>query len=242
MDSVNMKFEKHSSNTCSLIFTSEVEGIATTYANLYRRSLLQSVPSISVAGIRCYADGAYIKNLFEVVPGLTCSLLDINTRLHSAKFDIDAECDKFVLTICISDVLKMSDLCNSGKYVIGDGLDSKVKSIQLMSEDLELAKVVGGVDITLDIFFKRGVGYSPKDINKQTLGELLGASMDNSKLKDWIITDSQHRGVNSVSYNTEQGVGGQTIILGVSSYQNNIESIVNNCTDKIINQLESFRL
>lgn len=236
VNDVTMIFEGVSGNSCNLTFKSDVVGAATTYANLYRRSLLQNVPCISVAGICCKYGEVSCKNIFEVVPGLTGSLVDINSKLHNAVFNIDTDDEAVIISVTFTGMIKLSDLCKSGSYHVVSG-DIGDGGIELISNDSVLASVVGGKEMTLDIFLKRGVGYSPKDVNTQILTGLIGEDL----VKNWIVTDSQHRGVLNVSYNEETRLGRQTITLGVKSYQDNIAAIVDNCTTSIIEQLSRFQ-
>ena len=233
MSEVDMTYNKTSDSSCDMTFKSDVEGIATTYANLYRRVLLQSTPRISVAGICCKVNGNYVKNFFEIIPGLTGSLIDINMALHNAVFDFEGASDKFILTISLTGRTNLSDICDESKCVVHYG---DVSSIKLLSQDRLLANVVGNNTITLDIFFMMGTGYSQKDVNTQELSELIG----DDQVKNWIVTDSQHRGVANVAYHNEVRLGKQTVTLSVKSHQNDIDSIIDGCTKRIIGQLQEF--
>ena len=233
MNDIEVTWSKISSNKGELTFKSDVEGIATTYANLYRRSLLQSTPSMAVAAIRCEVDGSYSKNLFQMIPGLTDSLIELNSRLHNATFDIDSDSDSFIISMGLKGKVMLSDICDTNKYVVSKG---DLNKISLVSEDITLTSVVGNHEILLDIFFKRGSGFSQKDVNTQLLEDLCG----NQETDTWIVTDSQHRGVLNVSYHASTRLGKQTIVLGITSFQNNIDEVVNGCTERIIAQLSKI--
>lgn len=234
MSNVEMKFNKLNSSSCELVIKSEVEGIATTYASLYRRMLLQSTPCYSVAGIRCKANGKFVKNFFESVPNLTGSLIELNTILHNAKFDIVSEDKYIVLTLELKNKVMLSDLCDPAKTVVSHG---SIQGFTLESKDEILATVAGEGDIVLDIFLMEGIGYSQKDVNTQALSNVLGSDA----AKDWMITDSQHKGVHNVSYHNDVRLGKQTVKLVVTSHINGIEETIRSCTDTIINQLEEFK-
>ena len=109
-------------------------------------------------------------------------------------------------------------------------------SMRLISKDSTLASVVSGKVIELEIFFRKGVGFLQKDINTQALKRIV----EDSEINDWIVTDSQHRGVVSVSYNVANTLGRETVTLGVKSYNNNIGEVVRSCTENIIGQLSKF--
>lgn len=235
MNDIKCVYNEISPNMCELSFISEVQGIATTYANLYRRALLQGTPILSVAGIKCTSNGHVYRNLFEIVPGVSNSLIDINTMLHTAVFDIDTDCDDIVLTINIAGTVKLSDICN--KYVVSYG-DIGDGGINLVSEDKVLTTVVDDRSLTLDIYLKKGVGFSPKDINTQSFIDALG----NSNINDWIISDSKHSGIVSVSYHDEVVLGKQTVVLGITSYKNQIRTIVQECRDRVVSQLNGLEI
>lgn len=231
----NLQCNEISSNECNLVFKSDVEGIALTYANLYRRVLLQNTPYMSVAGIKCCVDGSYIRNFFEVVPGLTGSLIDISTLLHNSVFDIenDTDCTEVIIKTSLKGKVSLSDIVKDGNFTARNGEDI---SMRLISKDSTLASVVSGKVIELEIFFRKGVGFLQKDINTQALKRIV----EDSEINDWIVTDSQHRGVVSVSYNVANTLGRETVTLGVKSYNNNIGEVVRSCTENIIRQLNKF--
>ena len=231
---VTMSFEKTSSDSCILEFKSDVEGIATTYANLYRRTLLQSTPCYSVAGLRCSANGKYAKNFFEILPGMTASMVDINTTLYNAVFDIDSDDNVIIISIELGGKTMLSDITDKSKISVKYG--TSVDSITLRSQDKVLTNVVGNNNITLDIFLKKGVGFSNRDVNLEALKTVVS----DSEIKSWIVGDSQHRGVMNVSYHSDVRLGKQTIKMEVKSYQNNIESVIDNCTKHILKNMNSF--
>lgn len=234
-----MEYRKTGSDTCTLVFKSNVEGIATTYANLYRRSLLQSTPKFSVAGIRCNSNGNYAKNFFEIIPGMTTSLIDVYMSLFNAVYDIDCEGDSIILSVVLSDGFNLSDLCDKEKTSPKFGTD--YNSIQLVSQDKKVTAVVGNNNITIDVYLKRSVGFLSKDINVESLKRIVG----DSNISTWIVCDSQHRGVASVSYNSDTKLGRQTVTLDVKSHQNNIEEIIRGCTEhikKIITKFEEVTI
>lgn len=229
-----MEYRKTGSDMCTLVFKSNVEGIATTYANLYRRSLLQSTPKFSVAGIRCNSNGNYAKNFFEIVPGMTTSLTDVYMGLFNAVYDIDCDSDNIILSVVLSDGFNLSDLCDKEKTSPKFGTDCN--SIQLVSSDRKLTSVVGNNNIIIDVYLKRSVGFLGKDINIESLKRIVG----DSNMSTWIVCDSQHRGVASVSYNSDTKLGRQTVTLDVKSHQNNIEEVIRGCTEHIKKIITSF--
>lgn len=231
---INMEYRKTGSDTCTLVFKSNVEGIATTYANLYRRSLLQSTPKFSVAGIRCNSNGNYAKNFFEIVPGMTTSLTDVYMGLFNAVYDIDCDSDNIILSVVLSDGFNLSDLCDKEKTSPKFGTD--YNSIKLVSSDRKLTSVVGNNNIIIDVYLKRSVGFLGKDINIESLKRIVG----DSNMSTWIVCDSQHRGVASVSYNSDTKLGRQTVTLDVKSHQNNIEEVIRGCTEHIKKIITSF--
>ena len=234
-----MEYRKTGSDTCTLVFKSNVEGIATTYANLYRRSLLQSTPKFSVAGIRCNSNGNYAKNFFEIIPGMTTSLTDVYMSLFNAVYDIDCESDNIILSVVLSDGFNLSDLCDKEKTSPKFGTD--YNSIQLVSPDKKITSVVGNNNIIIDVYLKRSVGFLGKDINVESLKRIVG----DSDISTWIVCDSQHRGVASVSYNSDTKLGRQTVTLDVKSHQNNIEEVIRGCTEhikKIITKFEEVAI
>lgn len=234
MSNMEVTWNKTSGNSGELTFKSDVEGVATTYANLYRRALLQSTPNMAVAAIRCKVDGSYSKNLFQLIPGMTDSLIDVNSKLHNATFNItNKDVDSFILSFSLSGKVMLSDICDNNKCTVVQG-DIDLSEIELISEDAILTSVVGNHNIVIDIFFKNGVGYLQRDVNTQSLEAIVGQS----EVGTWIVTDSQHRGVVSVTYNCTNRLGKQIIVLGVTSFQNNIEEVISNCTDLIKSQLD----
>lgn len=235
MSDVTMTYNKTSSDSCELEFKSEVEGIATTYGNLYRRVLLQSTPCFSVAGLRCRYNGKCAKNFFEIIPGMTTSLINVNTALFNAVFDVDCEDDYVILSVDLENTVKLSDICNMDKVIIRNNTDD-IK-ILLKSQDTTLTTVVGSNNITLDIFLRRGVGFSNRDVNIEALKTIVGED----EAKTWIVSDSQHRGVVSTSYHNEVRLGKQTVKLEVKSHQNNIDEVIHGCTETIIAQLREFQ-
>jgi len=234
MNGIKIKYSNISSNSCTLEFKSDVEGVATTYANLYRRVLLQSTPRYSVAGIRCCANGNYAKNFFEVVPGLTTSLIDINTSLFNAVFNIEGGSDIIILSIELDGTVRLSDFCDMSKVSVKFGTD--FDNIDLVSQDKPITSVIGNNNVTLDIFLRKSVGFSNKDVNIEALKEVIGEN----ELRTWIVGDSQHRGVVSVSYHSNVILGRQTVTMEVKSHENNIEEVVRGCTEHITNILKEF--
>lgn len=230
-----MSFYKEGSSNCMLEFHSNVEGIATTYANLYRRVLLQSVPRMAVAGIKCVVDGKVISNLFQVVDGLKGTLLDLNQILHTTVFNVDTEDEDVILSINLDGDFLLSDLTNPENYYVSEGA---IRGINLVSDDSLLASVVGNHKIILYIYFRKGIGFIQKDVNTIRLSEVIG---DNS-VSDWIVSDSQHRGVSKVQYKSDVQLGRQTVTLHINSYEPNIEDIVNNCTLTILEQVGNFKI
>ena len=241
MNNLDVTWNKTGGNSGVLKFVSDIEGVATTYANLYRRVLLQSTPSMAIAAIRCLVDDKPCKNLFQAVPGLTDSLIDINNKLHNATFDVSYEDEgdeknvkSFTVSIALNGKTMVSDLCGDKANLIADSEDD-IK-LSLVSKDETLTNVVGNHSIMLQMFFVKGSGYSQRDINKQTLEAVVGSS----ELDSWIVTDSQHRSVVNISYNVTNRLGKQIIELGVTSFQNNIEDVINHCTEIIVGQVSKI--
>lgn len=232
-DSVTMTYNRTSSDSCELVFKSDVEGIATTYANLYRRSLLQSTPIYSVAATRCKYNGNYANNFFEIIPGLTGSLLEINTMLTKAVFDIKSEDSDIVLSLPLTQKTMLSNVCDLGKVSV---LNGDIDEISLVSQDKILATVVGTNHVIIDIYIRKGVGYIQKDLNKIALEEVVGAD----GTEHWMVIDSQHRGVVSVGYHNEVRLGKQIITLDVKSHQSNIDEVIKGCTKNIADQMNVF--
>ena len=216
-------------NSCKIIFKSDIEGIATTYANLFRRSLLQNVPCMAIAGIKCKCSTGYITNYFDVVPNVTSSLLSICTKLTNARFNTRGYSNPFIVKSVISGNVNISDVVKNMEVVVGD-----VDSIDLTSKDELLTGIVGGSTIELSMFFNNGVGYSPKDKNIQDLQKIVSAG----EMKDWIVTDSQHHSVISVGYKPSVVLGVQEIVLDVVNSSGQIRDVVRGCRDNIIKQLQ----
>lgn len=231
---INMEYRKTGSDTCTLVFKSDVEGVATTYANLYRRSLLQSTPKFSVAAIRCNSNGSFAKNFFEIIPGMTTSLTDVYMSLFNAVYDIECDSDNLIISIELSGNFNLTDLCNRDIAVPKFGTD--FDSISLVSSDKRVATVVGNNSITLDIYFKRSVGFLNKEVNIESLKRIVGES----NISTWIVCDSRHRGVASVSYNSDTKLGRQTITMDVKSHQNNIDEVIRGCTEHIKKNILKF--
>ena len=227
----NIEYKETSDNgeSCELIFRSETEGIATTYANLFRRSLLQNVPCMSVAGLKCYCSGKFIINFFDVVPNISSSLLDISSKLVNAKFNTYDYDEPFVIKSIVSGNVKISDILSGMEVVVGD-----IEKLDLTSKDELLTTIVGGSSIELSLFFNNGVGYSPKDKNKQDLSNIISQS----ELDKWIVMDSQHHSILTVSYKPSMVLGMQEIVLGIVNSSGQVKEIIRGCKDNILKQLQ----
>ncbi len=216
-------------DSCEIVFKSDVEGIATTYANLFRRSLLQNVPCMAISGIKCRCSDKYITNFFDVVPNITSSLLSICTKLANARFNTGGYYKPFIVKSVVSGNVTISDVVDNMELVLGDA-----ESIDLTSKDELLATIVGDGNLELTMFFNNGVGYSPKDKNSQDLSKLISSS----EMNDWIVMDSQHHSVISVSYKPSIVLGVQEIVLGVTNSSGQIREVVRGCRENIIKQLQ----
>lgn len=221
---------------CIITFKSDVEGVATTYANLMRRALLENVSCMAVAGLRCKVNGKYIQNLFEVVPGFSGSLIDIYTGLHQASLDIESDSDDIIISCNLSGKVTLHSLFNidSASVLIGNN----VTKIDLISEDKVLTNIVGKSDIQIDVYIRRATGFSHRDVNQQALSKIVP---DKAELKTWIVTDSKHQSVPLVEYNTKTVLGMQEIKLTVHSNEGSAVDAASECINNIIEQLNRFK-
>ena len=212
----------------TLTFESEVEGIAMTYANLYRRCLLQSVPSYSVCAIKCsYMNGAILevcKSPFQVIPDLMGSLLEITNILHNAVFEVETEKEAFTLTTVLEGKVMLSDICTSPNTKIIDA-----ENVKLLSEDKELATIVGERKITLELLFVKGIGYRIRDDNVATLKNYCGQTPDDW----WIIMDSQHKGVLKVGYKEDKKLDKQIMTLDIVCNRGTVVDALTSCSNLI---------
>ena len=158
-------------------------GYGLTIGNSLRRILLSSLPGASVCGVEI--EGA--QHEFSALKGIEEDVTSIILNLRDIIWTIEDEAKedkKVTLSVKGPKVVKASDL----------ELPAFVK---IVNPDVEIAHVVEGGSLTMNIYVRRGRGYMTAENNKQLKGKI-----DVTQL-GYIVTDSNYSPVTRASYSVE---------------------------------------
>ncbi len=163
-------------------------GYGTTLGNSLRRILLSSLPGAAVSMVKI--DG--VLQEFSTIPGVKEDVTEIILNLKQLAINVTSD----------SYEPKTARIEFSGEGVV-TGKDIKCDSeVEILTPDLHIATLAGGVDSTLNIEMQitRGRGYVTSDKNKELYGDgLIGA----------ISVDSIYTPVRRVNYVVEDTRVGQ---------------------------------
>lgn len=158
-------------------------GYGLTIGNSLRRILLSSLPGAAVCGVEI--EGA--QHEFSALKGIEEDVTSIILNLRDIIFVIDDEAKedkKITVSVKGPKVVKASDLVLPA-------------FVSVVNPDVEIAHVVEGGTLSMNVYVRRGRGYMTAENNKQIKGKI-----DVTQL-GYIVTDSNYSPVTRASYVVE---------------------------------------
>ena len=158
-------------------------GYGLTIGNSLRRILLASLPGAAVCGVEI--EGA--EHEFSALKGIEEDVTSIILNLRDIIWVVDDEekaDKKCTVSVKGPKVVKASDL----------ELPAFVK---IVNPDVEIAHVVEGGSLNMNVYLRRGRGYMTADNNKQLRGKVEVSQLG------YIVTDSNYSPVTRASYIVE---------------------------------------
>lgn len=158
-------------------------GYGLTIGNSLRRILLSSLPGAAVCGVEI--EGA--EHEFSALKGIEEDVTSIILNLRDIIFVVDdeeKEDKKITLSVKGPKVVKASDL-------------ELPAFVSVVNPEVEIAHVVEGGSLNMNIYVRRGRGYMTADSNKQLRGKIEVSQLG------YIVTDSNYSPVTRASYAVE---------------------------------------
>jgi len=125
-------------------------GFGTTIGNSLRRILLSSLEGAAVTGIRIPG----VLHEFSAIKGVKEDVVDIILNVKKLRFSVHADGTRTV-TVKVKGprVVTAADIQTDG-------------TVDVLNKELPIATVDNGVSLEMEIFVKKGKGYSPAEQNK----------------------------------------------------------------------------
>jgi DNA-directed RNA polymerase subunit alpha len=125
-------------------------GFGTTVGNSLRRIMLSSLEGAAVTGIRIPG----VLHEFSAIKGVKEDVVDIILNVKKLRFSVHADGTRTV-TVKVKGprVVTAADIQTDG-------------TVDVLNKELPIATVDNGVSLDMEIFVKKGKGYSPAEQNK----------------------------------------------------------------------------
>ena len=190
-----IKYESVSPKEGVLVIEDLKEGVGTTYGTALRRSILHSDNGYDVIGI-C-VNGGKATNIFGSIDGMKNTVLDMCKYIKKAKYNIKENSDKLIEIGFSGNVseLRLKDLITS--------------EVTVENGDQVICSFTREVPIDIRILLNSEIGASSSQFNKEIIKNYSG---DES---NWIVLDSCHGDIVTVSFSSEVELGLETIKLRV---------------------------
>lgn len=140
-------------------------GFATTFGNSLRRTLLSSIQSFSVTGVRVtvFADGSeqrFITSEYDAIPGIKEDTIDVFDAIKGMKFIVDDE-NKTSFTL---------EAECSGKHKF-DMSVFEAFGVRILNASNTLMTAMDDINIRIELQIELGRGYVPAEENEKRIDE-----------------------------------------------------------------------
>ena len=158
-------------------------GYGLTIGNSLRRILLASLPGAAVCGVEI--EGA--EHEFSALKGIEEDVTSIILNLRDIIFVVDDETKED----------KKCTVSVKGPKVVKAGDLELPAFVKIVNPDVEIAHVVEGGSLNMNVYLRRGRGYMTADNNKQLRGKVEVSQLG------YIVTDSNYSPVTRAAYTVE---------------------------------------